>query len=128
MPGTMAVDAANTFTSAIFMGSTLRLKYGTDEPDITKAGERRFDVQVAVTFHPEYGMRPVSEVLSVTCTGTDPGAGVQAGTQIEFDRLRVGWTVPEARDNGRIRGGKPYYAASGIRPLGVRPGKQEQAA
>jgi hypothetical protein len=35
------------------------------------------------------------------------------------DRMRVGWSAPEQRDNGRgtrIVGGKPWYQAVGIRP------------
>lgn len=119
MPGTFTIDTKNTFTSALYMSAGPKLKFGSAEQDISATGERKWEVQAAVTFHAEYGMRPVSEVIVITVTGgDDPARGLQAGAPIEFDRLRVGMTAPEARQDGRgIRGGKPYYQAAGIRQL-----------
>ncbi len=128
MPGTMTISTPETFASVIFMGSGPKQEFGTDRQAISASGERKWEVQCAVTFHAEYGMRPVAEVITVTVMGTDPGAGIQPGTQVEFDHLRVGFSAPEKRENGRIAGGRPWYQANGVRPLGVRPGKQEQAA
>jgi len=117
MPGTLTIDTAATFQAVLLMASGPKLKFGSTEQDISARGERKWDVQAAVTFHAEPGLKPVSEVIAVTVTGpaTDPCAGLQSGTAIVFDRLRVGFSVPEARENGRgIRGGRPWYQAGDV--------------
>jgi hypothetical protein len=78
-------------------------------------------------------MKAVSEVISVTVTGpaADPCASIDNGTAIVFDRLRVGFSTPEARENGRgIRGGRPWYQAADVRPAHhpSRRTKADQAA
>jgi hypothetical protein len=119
MPGTFVIDTAATFAAPpLLMGCTPKLKYGTTEQDVSATGERKWEAQAAVTFHPAApGMRPVSEVISVTITGpaANPGEHIQSGSPVEFDGFRVGWTAPEARENGRVRGGKPWFQASGLR-------------
>jgi hypothetical protein len=117
MPGTLTIDISATFQAVILMASGPKLKFGSTEQDISAHGERKWDVQAAVTFHPEPGMKPVSEVIAVTVTGpaTDPCGSIPAGSSIAFDRLRVGFSVPEARENGRgIRGGRPWYQATNV--------------
>ena len=114
------------------MASGPKLKFGSTEQDISARGERKWDVQAAVTYHAEPGMKPVSEVIAVTVTGpaTDPCASIQPGTPIVFDRMRVGFSVPEARENGRgIRGGRPWYQAADVqlRPAAA-PGQDRPAA
>ena len=83
---------------------------------------------VAAAWYPEYDMRPVSEVISVTLTGgTDPAGDITPGSPVEFDTLRVGISPVERTDRG-VRGGKAYYQASGIRVASVsslRPLKSE---
>jgi len=117
---------------SILMASGPKLKFDSTEQDISARGERKWDVQAAVTFHAEPGMKPVSEVLAVTVTGpgTDPCASIPAGSPIVFDRMRVGFSPPEARENGRgIRGGRPWYQAANVRQAShARPGKTEQAS
>ena len=110
------------------MASGPKLKFGSTEQDISARGERKWDVQAAVTYHAEPGMKPVSEVIAVTVTGpaTDPCASIAPGTPIVFDRMRVGFSVPEARENGRgIRGGRPWYQAADVhqahQPRPARP-------
>jgi len=131
MPGTLTIDTNATFQAVLLMASGPKLKYLSTEQDISARGERKWDVQAAVTFHPEPGMKPVSEVIAVTVTGpgTDPCAGLAPGTAIAFDRLRVGFSVPEARENGRgIRGGRPWYQATEVRPAHqTRPAKADAA-
>ena len=91
------------------------LKFAAED----RGADGRADVQAAVTHHAEPGMKPVSEVIAVTVTvtgpGTDPCAAIPPGTPIVFDRMRVGFSVPEARENGRgIRGGRPWYQAADV--------------
>jgi len=52
------------------------------------------------------------------------------GTPIVFDKMRVGFSPPEARENGRgIRGGRPWYQAANVRQASSqRSAKSDQAA
>jgi hypothetical protein len=62
-------------------------------------------------------MKAVSEVISVTVTGpaADPCTSITPGAAIVFDKMRVCFSPPEARENGRgIRGGRPWYQASNV--------------
>jgi hypothetical protein len=132
MPGTLTIDTTATFQTVLLMASGPKLKFGSTEQDISARGERKWDVQAAVTFHAEPGMKPVSEVIAVTVTGpaTDPCTSITPGSPIVFDKMRVGFSVPEARENGRgIRGGRPWYQAANVRAVAPsRPTKADQAA
>jgi hypothetical protein len=128
MPGTLTIDMPATFQAVILMASGPKLKFGSTEQDISARGERKWDVQAAVTYHPEPGMKAVSEVIAVTVTGpgADPCASIPAGTAIAFDRLRVGFSPPENRENGRgIRGGRPWYQAADVHQ--AHSGRQAKA-
>jgi hypothetical protein len=117
MPGTLTIDIAATFQAVLLMASGPKLKFGSTEQDISARGERKWDVQAAVTYHAEPGMKPVSEVIAVTVTGppADPCASITPGAPIAFDKMRVGFSPPEARENGRgIRGGRPWYQAANV--------------
>lgn len=122
MPGTVTVDLRATFATMILMGITEKMKFGTEIPEVSASGERKYTAEVAVTYHAENNMRPVSEVISVTITGGDHQAilSIPAGSVISFDRLRCGVSAPEKREDGRVRGGKPYWMASAIRPSQVQ--------
>lgn len=127
MPGTLTVDAKQTFAAMLLMSAAPKLKFGTDQPDVSATGEKKFTAEVAVTYLAENGMRPVSEVISVTVTGGD-NITIAPGTPVEFDSLRCGVSQPEKRDNGRIAGGKLYWMAYGIRPAAAfRPAKVDAA-
>ncbi|HEY2640247.1 MAG TPA: hypothetical protein VGI66_10250 [Streptosporangiaceae bacterium] len=132
MPGTLTIDITATFQAVLLMASGPKLKFGSTEQDVSARGERKWDVQAAVTYFAEPGMKPVSEVIAVTVTGpgSDPCASIPPGTPIVFDRMRVGFSVPEARENGRgIRGGRPWYQATDVHQVHAqRPGKADQAA
>jgi hypothetical protein len=121
MPGTLTIDTTATFQALLLMASGPKLKFGSTEQDISARGERKWDVQAAVTFHAEPGMKPVSEVIAVTVTGpaTDPCGSILPGTPIVFDRMRVGFTVPEARENGR--GIRPPTCTRPTSPARPRP-------
>jgi hypothetical protein len=132
MPGTLTIDTTATFQAVLLIASGPKLKFGSTEQDISARGERKWDVQAAVTYHAEPGMKPVSEVIAVTVTGpaSDPCASITPGTPIVFDKMRVGFSVPEARENGRgIRGGRPWYQAADVHQAHQsRPAKSDQAA
>jgi hypothetical protein len=76
-------------------------------------------------------MKQVSEVIAVTVTGpaTDPCASIPQGTPLVFDRMRVGFSAPEARENGRGIGGRPWFQATDVRPAQAhqRPAKTDAA-
>ena len=132
MPGTLTIDTAATFQAVLLMASGAKLKFGSTEQDISARGERKWEVQAAVTYHAEPGLKAVSEVIAVTVTGpaADPCASIPPGTAIIFDKMRVGFSPPEARENGRgIRGGRPWYQAADVRQdRPSRSGKSDQAA
>lgn len=121
--GTITVNPEATFAAAILMSATQKLKFGTAEPDITVNGERKYSAEVAVTYRVDPGspMKPVSEVLSVTVTGSDPSMGCPPGSAVMFENLRCGVSAPEKRDNGRIAGGRLYWMASAVRTANGRP-------
>lgn len=126
MPGTFVVDTGRTFAAALLMGSAPKLRFQTTEQDVAADGQRKWEIQAAMTWQAEHGMRPVSEVVSVTCLGgTDPAASIPPGTPIEFMDFRVGISTPERTDRG-VRGGKPYYQAGGLRPVNGRPAPKSE--
>jgi hypothetical protein len=132
MPGTLTIDTGATFQAVLLMASGPKLKFGSTEQDISARGEHKWDVQAAVTYHAEPGMKPVSEVIGITVTGpsADPCASIPPGTPIVFDKMRVGFSPPEARENGRgIRGGRPWYQATDVHQAHPpRSAKADQAA
>jgi hypothetical protein len=115
MPGTFVIDYNQTFAAALLMSTAPKPKFGEDRQDVAADGQPKWLAEVAVTFTGANGMKPVSEVLTITVTGADPGKSVQPGSPVIFDGLRVGVNPPEKRDNGTIRGGRLWYSASGIR-------------
>jgi hypothetical protein len=84
----------------------------------TKDGtERKWTAQVVASLPSRWEAgRTDSEVLSVTVTcADDPTAMVAEGDMVVFDNLTVGVMPPEAGEGGRIRGGKLFWQATGIR-------------
>jgi hypothetical protein len=60
--------------------------------------------------------RSESEVIPVTVTSaSDPADLVGEGEQVTFDNLTVGVMAPEQGKSGRIRGGKLFWQATGVR-------------
>ena len=117
MPGTFIIDTGRTFTAALLMASAPKLRFQSTEQDVTANGEPKWEVQAALTWRADNGMRPMAEVVSVTIPGgSDPAAGIPVGSPIEFDELRVGISSPERTDKG-VRGGKPWYQAASVRAL-----------
>jgi hypothetical protein len=80
--------------------------------------ERKWTVQVVAQLPSRWESgRTESEVLSVTVTcAEDPSAQVMEGDKVWFDGLTVGVMPPEKNeDTGRIRGGKLFWGATGVR-------------
>jgi hypothetical protein len=132
MPGTLAIDAQKTFETALLMSSGPKPKFGaaTGEISTNAAGVPQYQVSVAVTYLPGPTGRKVSEVISLTIAAEqDPAKDIPPGSPVMFDQLRCGVTEPEARDNGKVRGGKIWFTANGIRPAhGIqRSGKADAA-
>ena len=117
MPGTIHVNTDATFAAMILMSIGEKMIFGTEQPEITKAGERKYAAEVAVQYRPENGMKAISEVISATITGGDHAAilGIAPGSPVVLEGLRCGVSAPEKRDDGRVRGGRLYFMASAIR-------------
>lgn len=116
MAGMITVDQQSTFaTPPLVMSVGPRLKFGTDVQDVTRDGEKKWSCQVAVTYFADYGMRAQAEVIEVGLIGEVPT--VQPGQPVQFDRLRCGVSAPEKTDQGRVRGGRLYWSADGVRPF-----------
>jgi hypothetical protein len=117
---TFVVDTAATFASAICMGVIPREVFGQPgTQDRTAQGLPRWTCGVAVSYHADAasGITPPSEVLNITVNAAeDPGTSCPAGTPVAFEGLRAGVSAPEARQDGRIRGGRLFWSATAIRP------------
>jgi hypothetical protein len=127
--GSFTVDTTKTFAVALFMGSGPKMRYQSTEQDVSASGERKWEIQCACTWFPEYGMAPASDVIRITVLGgTDPAEGIQVGSPIEFTDFKVGISAPERTEKG-VRGGRPYYGAAGVRQAGMsmRPVKSDAA-
>jgi hypothetical protein len=131
MPGTIHVNTDATFATMILMGIAEKTKFGTDVPEVSALGEKKYTAEVAVQYRAEGTMRPVSEVISATITGPGPDIlSIPPGSPVELAGLRCGVSAPEKRDDGRLRGGRLYFMASSIRVAGasgMRPVKSDAA-
>jgi hypothetical protein len=115
--GTFVVDQAATFSTAVLMSTAPKERFGSPGVQDTSAeGVPKWAAMVAVTFTPNGSMAPVSDVLTVSVTQpANPADGMQLPAAVVFEGLRVGVNAPEKRDNGSIRGGRLWYAATGLR-------------
>lgn len=110
------VDPAR-FTGIMFMGSEAKLDRDTGNQHTTKDGSsRKWVVRVAAskptTWDPS---QTESDVLQVTVTSNeDPGSGLVMGIPVTFTDFAVGVMAPESGDNGKIRGGRLFWSASGV--------------
>ena len=115
--GTFVVDQAQTFSTAVLMGTAPKERFGSPGVQDTSAeGVPKWTAMVAVTFTPNGTMTPVSDVLTVSVTQPgNPADGMQLPASVVFEGLRLGVNAPEKRDNGSIRGGRLWYSATGLR-------------
>lgn|SRR5215472_399246 len=79
--------------------------------------ERKWTVQVVASLPSRFDAnRTDSEVLSVTVTSAeDPRDHIMEGEPVIFDGFTVGVMPPEKGEGDRIRGGKLFWQASGVR-------------
>jgi hypothetical protein len=115
------VDQA-AFTRLMLVSIEPRLDRETGVQFTNKDGtERKWTVQVVASLPSRWDEgRTESEVLAVTVTcKEDPTAHIAEGDQVQFAGLTVGVMPPEKNEaTGRIRGGKLFWQATGVR---VRP-------
>jgi hypothetical protein len=125
--GTCTIDTARTFAALVAMGSGPRTKFGSAEQDTTDDGRLKWTVNVAATWLAEPGRRPVSDVIDITVIApTDPASSLTVPCAVEIEGLRMGVSAPQARDGGRVSGGRPWWTADAIRVVnGHRPPKAE---
>jgi hypothetical protein len=120
MPGTFTIDTNRTFALLMLMSTAPKTEYQTTTQATSKDGRPKWEVQLAATWLAEPGMRPISEVISITITSDkNPGDGVPAGSPVHVEGLRVGVSSPEKTERG-IRGGKAWYSADALRPAMAR--------
>jgi hypothetical protein len=114
---TVAVDTAASFSVCIFMGCEVKADYNTGEAQRNAAGLLKWSVTIAAQTNPVGGQRSTAETISITIPAADdPCEGLPPGTPVVLEDLRVGTVDPEMRGD-RIRGGKPYFQASGVRSM-----------
>lgn len=117
MSFTVAVDTAASFSVCILMGSEKKTDFNTGEAVTDKNGRYKWAITCACQTIPVNGQRSTAETISITIpAATDPAEGLPPGTPVVLEDLRIGTVDPEMRGD-KIRGGKPYFQASGIRPL-----------
>jgi hypothetical protein len=113
------VDPAR-FSGLMFMSCEPKVDRDTGAQHTTKDGSaRKWTVTVAATKPATYDpTRQENDVLSVTVTSVDdPADGLVMGTPVTFTDFSVGVMAPEAGEGGKIRGGRLFWSASGVRPL-----------
>lgn len=112
------VDQA-AFTRLMLVSLEPKVDRDTGVQFTSKDGlEKKWVVQVVASLPSRWDSgRSESEVLSVTLTcAEDPSMQVMEGDKVWFDGLSVGVMPPEKNeDTGRIRGGKLFWGATGIR-------------
>jgi hypothetical protein len=115
MPGIMTIDVKQTFTSMFFVGADQKMNFDNpDLPDITKNGEKKYAVDVTVSYRAEEGRKPVRETITVGIIGELPG--IPDGARVEFDVIRVGVSAAAVRANGKgVSGGRMWFAGDGLR-------------
>lgn len=120
MPITSApVDPAR-FTALLFMACEPKLDRETGSQHTTKDGSsRKWTVVVAATKPASYDRdRLESDTLSVTVTSVDdPAEGLPMGVPVTLTDFSVGVMAPEAGEGGKIRGGRLFWSATGVRAL-----------
>jgi hypothetical protein len=113
----IAVDVPNTFAVTVFMGCEPKTDFNTGEIQRVKRdpSKIKWAVSIAAQTVPLDGQRARPETMSVTIPAeSDPAEGLVPGTPVDLIGLRQGSMDPELED-GKVRGGKPFWSATGIR-------------
>ncbi|MFD7615309.1 hypothetical protein [Streptomyces sp. NPDC059828] len=132
MPAIFHVDQARTFSMVMFLSSSPKMQFGTQQQDKTKDGLPKWEVQVVASFT-QFG-RTENEILKVgVVSHQDPGQVLQNMPQpVELVGFRVGVTPAEKRTdrngNDKVVGGTAWYQADEIRALNAVPTSRKAAA
>jgi hypothetical protein len=111
------VDPAR-FTALVFMGCEPKLDRETGQQHTTKDGfSRKWTVNISAAKPSPYdSARTEVDALAVTVTSeVDPADGLVMGTPVTLDGFTVGVMAPEAGEGGKIRGGRLFWSATGVR-------------
>lgn len=130
MPGTYAVDTTATFDSMMLVNATPKLKFGSERVQETNAaGVPKWSIDLAVTYTPTVvGMAAQSELITVTITDhAHPAQGLNPGSPVVLEGMRVGLNAAELR-NERLRGGKLWFTATGLRSLAPAANRRPETA
>lgn len=119
VPFTSAPVDQAAFTKLMLVQIEPKIDRNTGAQFTSRDGsELKFTVQVVASMPSRFDPnRTDSDLLNVTvtCAG-DPRDSVSEGDQVVFDGLTAGVMPPEQdADSGRIRGGKLFWTASGVR-------------
>ncbi|MEU0360517.1 hypothetical protein ACFY9H_33720 [Streptomyces bacillaris] len=131
MPAIFHVDQAATFSMVMFLSSSPKMQFGTQQQDTAKDGTPKWEVQVVASFT-QFG-RTENEILKVgVLSHTDPAKPLNGMPQpVELVGFRVGVTPAEKRNdkngNERIVGGTAWYQADEIRALSAVPSGRKSA-
>ena len=132
MSGTFVLDAGSTFSRVRLVGCEPKYKFRSEEQDTNRDGVPKWTLEAVVSWQSVNGMpAPKSEVIEVTVTAPrDPAesAGVMPGQEVGFDAVWVGVQEPQAKENGGVKGGRPWYGASAVHPATGTNGNSKTAA
>jgi hypothetical protein len=125
MPAIFFIDQVRSFRGVMFLSSSPKMAFGTQNQDTTSDGIPKWEVQCVCTFD-QFG-RAENEVLKIgVASYKDPAEPLGGMPQpVELVNFRVGVSpVEKSQDrNGkeRITGGKPWYQADEIRSNAQAP-------
>lgn len=125
MPANFYVDQARSFKGVMFMSSSPKMAFGTQQQDKTKDGLPKWEVQVVGTYE-QFG-RVENEILKVGIASYDDPAKALGGMPqpVELVNFRIGITPATKRTdrdgNERVSGGTAWYAADEVRSLSAVP-------
>lgn len=106
------------FTRMMLVSITPKTDRDTGAQYMTKDGlQRKWTAEVVASLASRFdAARSDTEVLAVTVTSADdPRDVVQEGDPVLFEGLSVGVMAPEKTENDRIKGGKLFWTATGVR-------------
>ncbi|MFC8115897.1 hypothetical protein ACFUSA_38080 [Streptomyces sp. NPDC057299] len=132
MPAIFHVDQARTFSMVMFLSSSPKMQFGTQQQDTAKDGTPKWEVQVVASFT-QFG-RTENEILKVgVLSHSNPGDALQNMPQpVELVGLRVGVTPAEKRTdrngNEKVVGGTAWYQADEIRSTSAVPTSRKSAS
>ena len=128
MPGTYAVDTAATFTATMLVSAMPKIRFGTEVQETNAAGVPNWLIEVAATFAATGGFGAQTELITVTITDhAHPAQGLNPGSPVALEGLRVGLNPPEVK-NERLRGGKLWFTATGLRSFAAPSARRAENA